>query len=58
MTEQTVNEQIFDKELQVQAALEALTKAQIERDPLLKFKEDELIQLQSELNLLRMRRKV
>jgi hypothetical protein len=58
MTQKTVNEQIMDLELRVQEALDAFTKAQIERDPLIKFKEDELILLQSELNALRMRRAV
>jgi len=49
---------IAELEARVETALAEFTKAQVERDPLLKFKENELIELQTELNALKMRRPV
>ncbi len=53
-----LNEQIAVLEKQVAEALEAFTKAQVERDPFLKFKENELVDLQTQLSALKMRRPV
>ena len=54
----TLQELIEQAEQKLQKATEAFTKAQVERDPNLKFVEDELIRATDELNNLKMRRPV
>jgi hypothetical protein len=54
----TLQEQIEQAEVRAAAALEAFNKAVTERDPNVKFYEDELVNATAALNLLKMRRPV